>query len=280
MELIIASVLAVIQGITEFLPISSSAHLILPAQLFDIHDQGLMFDTAVHGGTLLAVTIYFRKDILAMLAACSSRWRQPQAAEERRVAFFILLGSIPVLASGYFFYDFISTKLRSVEVIAATTIAFGILLWLASRGIKAKQILSPWVIVLCGVCQIFALVPGVSRSGITITFALFAGYTPQSAARLSFLLSLPVIGAAFLYGILRLVLEGEQGNLFVALWGGSPCGIVCLFNHRNIFPLVGKSGNNPVCDLSAVVGGWLDYFYYAVAVTSCQCLLHFPSSKA
>ena len=260
MGLIIASLLAVIQGVTEFLPISSSAHLILPAQLFDIRDQGLMFDTAVHGGTLLAVTIYFRKDILAMLAACSSGWRQPQAAEERKMAFFILLGSIPVLASGYFFYDFIATKLRSVEVIAATTIAFGILLWLASRGIKAKQRLSPWVIVLCGICQIFALVPGVSRSGITITFALFAGYTPQSAARLSFLLSLPVIGAAFLYGILRLVLEGEQGNLFVALWGAALAALFAYLTIGIFFRLLAKVGIVPFVIYRLLLGVGLIVF--------------------
>lgn len=219
MELIIASLLAIVQGVTEFLPVSSSAHLILPAQLWDISDQGLMFDTAVHGGTLLAVMTYFRKDIQQMFISCIPGWKYKELATERNTVLLILVASIPVLVCGYLFYGFVSNELRNIRVISATSIIFGILLWWASRGNKNKRKPDAIIILLCGISQILALVPGVSRSGITITCALANGYDPQSAARLSFLLSIPVISAAFFYGIWKLINEESGGDLIIALWG-------------------------------------------------------------
>lgn len=225
MDYLIASLLAIIQGITEFLPVSSSAHLILPAQIFGIADQGLLFDTAVHGGTLLAVMSYYRQDMLAMLQSWTTGVRKTEQHQTRELALWLLVASIPVLVLGYVCYDFISTELRNVQVIAMTTIIFAPLLWWASRGNKPHSIPDMKVILLCGLLQPLALIPGVSRSGITITVAMAVGYDAQSAARISFLLSVPTIGAASAYGILQIINSGDFAGLMLALWGALLAGV-------------------------------------------------------
>jgi len=188
-------VLALVQGLTEFLPISSSAHLILVPFLTDWPDQGIAFDVAVHVGTLTAVVIYFRKEINKMFFAWMASLKGKHS-EDSKLAWGVLIGTIPVGLIGLLFNDYISDNLRSPLVIATTTIIFGLLLWYSDWSGKRRRdehSLSIKDIVVIGCAQAIALIPGTSRSGITITAGLMLGLTAPAAARFSFLLSIPVI---------------------------------------------------------------------------------------
>ena len=195
MDIIQVVVLALVQGLTEFLPISSSAHLILVPVISDWPDQGLAFDVAVHAGTLTAVIMYFRKELGKMFVSWLGSLRGHHTPDSR-LAWAVLLGTIPVGLAGLLFKDIISGQLRTPLVIAAATIVFGLLLWLADRNknlIRDEHSLKWKDVLIIGVAQAIALIPGTSRSGITITAALMLGLNRQASARFSFLLSIPVI---------------------------------------------------------------------------------------
>lgn len=203
MEPLHVIVLALIQGLTEFLPISSSAHLILPSQLLGWPDQGLAFDVAVHVGTLVAVVAYFRRDLLAMTTGWFGQFGSAGLNDDGRLAWLILLATVPVGVAGLLFHDMIGDYMRSMLVIAITTIVFGLALgWADFRSSHSRQLLQmTWQLALIiGCAQALALIPGTSRSGITMTAALFLGFSRSDAARFSFLLSIPVI---FLSGLLE-----------------------------------------------------------------------------
>ena len=199
--------LAVVQGVTEFLPISSSAHLLLPSQLLGFPDQGLMFDTAVHGGTLVGVIGYFRQDLSTMIRACFSI--NPKLRAEKRVASWLLIASLPVLIVGFLSADLVAGHLRNLWVVSWTTLLFALLLWWAARVKGAKNILTPRIIFLVGCAQTLALLPGVSRAGITMTAGLMQGLNATAASRLAFLLSIPALGAACGYGVMELIRVNE-----------------------------------------------------------------------
>jgi undecaprenyl-diphosphatase len=188
--------LALIQGLSEFLPISSSAHLVLPAQLLSWSDQGLLFDVFVHGGTLLAVMIYFRADLISLFGTLASGAAFRSSGDNE---FWLLAtATIPTVLLGLLFNEIISGSLRNLPVIAFTTLFFGILMGLAARMTSAEshsnhRAISLRDAFLIGLAQSMALVPGVSRSGVTITAALMLGYNLATSARFSFLLSIPVI---------------------------------------------------------------------------------------
>ena len=189
-------ILALVQGLTEFLPISSSAHLILLPKLAGWVDQGLAFDVALHVGTLTAVIIYFRHELMRM----SHDWLQSITARrhtpDSRLAWGVIAGTIPVGLCGLFFKNIVETALRSPLVIAVATIGFGLLLWWADyygKRIRDEHTITRKDILIIGIAQAIALIPGTSRSGITITAGLMVGLTRPAAARFSFLLSIPVI---------------------------------------------------------------------------------------
>lgn len=197
METLHIIVLALIQGVTEFLPISSSGHLILPSGLLGWPKQGLAFDVAVHIGTLVAVVGYFRHDIINMSHAwCLSTFKQ-RHTDNSRIAWFVILATIPAGLIGLLFADYIEEHLRSTLVIALTTIAFGLLLgwsdYSGKRNTKDLGQLTVTIVLIIGIAQALALIPGTSRSGITITAALFCGLQRSDAARFSFLMSIPII---------------------------------------------------------------------------------------
>lgn len=195
MDILQIVVLALVQGLTEFLPISSSAHLILVPYLTDWPDQGLAFDVAVHVGTLTAVVVYFRKEINKMFFAWMVSLRGSHS-EDSKLAWAVLIGTIPVGLVGLIFKDVISEHMRTPLVIAATTIIFGVLLGYAAWSAKRErdEYSMSWKdIIIIGCAQAIALIPGTSRSGITITAGLMLGLTAQASARFSFLLSIPVI---------------------------------------------------------------------------------------
>lgn len=212
MTLIEIIVLALIQGFTEFLPISSSAHLILPSQVLGWDDQGLAFDVAVHIGSLAAVVIYFRKEVFDILGAWFTSLKTKQQTTNSQLGWWIIIATIPALLFGLVFKDIIEVYARSTTVIATTTIVFGLLLWWADRTAKENigiDMLTWKKAVIIGLAQAVAMIPGTSRSGITITAGLMLGLTRMAAARFSFLLSIPIILIAGGYHCIKLISAGE-----------------------------------------------------------------------
>lgn len=197
--------LAVLQGLTEFLPISSSAHLILPSQLLGWTDQGLAFDVGVHIGSLMAVMIYFRQDIWRMIVAWFGSMRGLGKTTDSMLAWYVIWATIPAVIMGFLFNSAVDHYGRSILVIAAATLIFGALLWWADVSrteVKKLEKITLKDAIIIGLAQAMALIPGTSRSGITITTGLLLGLERQSAARFSFLLSIPVIlGAGLLKGL-------------------------------------------------------------------------------
>jgi undecaprenyl-diphosphatase len=201
-------VLAIVQGITEFLPISSSAHLILVPVFTGWADQGLALDVAMHIGTLLAVVLYFRQDV-AMLAGGVVDVARRKSTPAARLSLQIMTATVPVVVAGFLLKDRIESDWRSPVLIMVTTAVFGVLLWIADRraghaegtvgGLTWRDV------ILIGVAQALALVPGVSRSGITMTVALLLGQRRPEAARFSLLLSIPTTAAAGVLGAVDLV---------------------------------------------------------------------------
>lgn len=208
-----AFVLALIQGVTEFLPISSSAHLILVPHFLGWPEHDLRFDVVTNAGTLLAAMVYFRHDLYRELfearslasgtaigagsgiSALLTRLGRPYLLPA------VAVGSLPVLLCGYLFYDLIATVARGPLVIASTSIGFGVLLWVADAYARARKPLPAisWRdSVVIGFAEALALIPGTSRSGVTITAGLFLGFNRTDAARFSFLLAIPVGSAALL----------------------------------------------------------------------------------
>ncbi len=206
-----AIILALIQGLTEFLPISSSAHLILPSQLLGWQDQGLAFDVAVHVGTLTAVVFYYRQQVGELFLGWVGTFRG-QYNESSRLAWFIIWATVPAGLAGLFGGDLLENYGRSALVIATTTIVFGLALWYADRRASEKAALTTLTLrqaMFIGIAQAIALIPGTSRSGITITAGLLLGLTRTDAARFSFLLSIPVIALAGGYKGLQLAQQAE-----------------------------------------------------------------------
>ena len=193
-------ILSIIQGITEFLPVSSSSHLILVSEYFDFKNQSLSVDVSLHVGSFLAVIFYFYKDIINFY--------------KNKILFFkILISSIPIMIIGFLLVEtnYIE-KIRNIETIAWTTIAFGILLYVSDQFKLEKNIKNNFsfkAAILIGILQIFSLVPGVSRSGIAITAARILRFERIDAAKISFLLSIPILGAVSFFGIKNIIFSED-----------------------------------------------------------------------
>ena len=195
MDILNIIILSLIQGITEFLPISSSSHLILIPMLTEYPDQGVMFDIALHTGSLLAVIIYYRKEIINALKLSD---------HSNNLIRLLIIGSIPLPIAGLLIIDFVSYNLRGIEVIGLMTISFALLLLIADRKSKNNKgitAISSIEILTIGLFQTLALVPGVSRSGIVITAALLLNYKRIDAIKIAFLLSIPAIFMASVYNV-------------------------------------------------------------------------------
>ncbi|MFC3230435.1 undecaprenyl-diphosphate phosphatase [Marinibaculum pumilum] len=220
MTLLQLLVLALVQGITEFLPISSSGHLILIPLLADWPDQGLALDVAVHVGTLLAVMLYFWRDMIAMLLGLLNLLRGRRTDGARLVA-MILVATLPVLIAGFLLQRAgMMQELRSVLVIGWATLVFGILLWLADwlgMTIRRVEHMSLGAALFIGCAQVLALVPGTSRAGVTMTAARIMGFERDDTARFSMLLSIPTILAAGALAGLDLAESGDSQLGFSAI---------------------------------------------------------------
>ncbi len=213
MPLYQAIVLAIVQGLTEFLPISSTAHLVLFPWLLDWKDPGLTFDVALHAGTLMAVLLYFWRMWIKMLAAAAGLADSTDAKvrENRRLFWYLVIGTIPGGIAGFLFEHAAENEFRTPVVIGVAMIVVAILMGLGERTKSTKPDLENVSIVdsvLVGVAQAFAVIPGVSRSGITMTGGLFRGMSRETCARFSFLLSTPLIAGAVLKKGLEIRHEG------------------------------------------------------------------------
>ncbi len=217
MEILYAILLGFLQGATEFLPVSSSAHLLLAEYFFGVEETGLTFDVVLHLATLVAILAYFRRDLGNLLLAFLGSYGPERGPKERRMAFYIAYATVPAVVAGLCLGHVVETTLRSPLLVAFTLSAAGLLLWLAEKkGSRQRNFssLGFWDIMIIGCAQALALVPGVSRSGSTITAGLFLGLNRVAAARFSFLLSAPVIFGAGSYKLIKLFsgpgLEGGQ----------------------------------------------------------------------
>ncbi len=193
-------ILSLVQGITEFLPVSSSSHLILISDKFDFRNQSLSIDVSLHIGSFFAVTFYFRKDVINFF--------------ENKILFFkILISSLPVMIVGYFLAESkIINQFRSLEIIAWTTTLFGVLLYISDKfNVKKiiKNNLDYKSIFFIGIFQILSLVPGVSRSGIAITAARFLQFKRVDSAKISFLLSIPILAAVSIFGFKNILISED-----------------------------------------------------------------------
>lgn len=211
-----AILLGLLQGATEFLPISSSGHLVLAEYFLGLEDVGLSFDVALHLGTLLAILVYFRKDFLMMIRALLPvRHLDEEGVFYRKLALCIVVGTIPGALAGYLLNDLAETSFRNPLLVASTLAGVALLLLWAERvGRKRRDIkdISLLDAIVIGIAQALAIVPGVSRSGITMTAGLFGGFNRQAAARFSFMLSAPIIFGAGVYKVPEMISQGGKGG--------------------------------------------------------------------
>ena len=256
-------VLGVLQGLTEFLPISSSAHLILLPLLVSWPDQGLAFDVAVHVGTLLAVLAYFRRDLLRM----GHNWLRSLAASDRvgdsNMVWFLLVGTVPAGVCGIAINAFGTELLRSAWVITGATVFFALLLWWCDRykrGARGDADIGWRDALLIGAAQSLALIPGASRAGVTITAGLALGLTRETAARFSFLLSIPVVVGA---GVLKAMeaWSSQEPVAWDAMLIGTLIAFVCAYVTIHFFlKLVDRVGLFPFVIYRLVLGAVLLVF--------------------
>lgn len=240
--------LALLQGVTEFLPISSSAHLVVPSLVLGWADQGLAFDVAVHVGTLMAVLFYYREDLLRMADRWSRSLAGAPACDDSRLVWYLGLATVPAGLVGLVAGDFIEANLRTLPVIATTTLVFGVLLGVADRRATTTvfaRTLGLTMAMLIGCAQVLALVPGVSRSGITMTAALLLGMNRQASARFSFLLSIPIIASAGLLKVWELVGSAAAVDWVSLGLGVVVSGLAAYFCIATFLRLLNKVGFMP-----------------------------------
>jgi len=258
MDIFQAIALSLLQGLTEFLPISSSAHLILLPVFLGWEDQGLAFDVAVHIGTLIAVVVFYRKDLIQIILAWSASVVGKGMTDDAKLAWYIVLGTIPVGLVGITLPEVVETILRSPLVIAASTIVFAFLLWFSEK--QAKELRSSFTLrdaIIIGLFQAVALIPGTSRSGITITAGLLTGLKREQAARFSFLLSIPVIALAGMVKGLDLYKAAEPVLWDLILIGVSLSAIVAYLSISWFLKLLDKVGMMPFVWYRLVLGIFL-----------------------
>ena len=201
-------ILSLIQGISEFLPVSSVAHLVLVAKYYAFNNQNLLIDLCLHLGSLIAIIFYFKNDLINFI-------------KNKNFLIKILIGTIPIIPVGYIIYQTgLIYQLRSLEIIGWTSLIFGILLYISDKSKITKRVdkeFSNKSAIFIGLFQVLALIPGVSRSGITITSARLLGFNRFDSAKISFFLSIPTLAAASLLGIYNLYKEGSAELNFLAI---------------------------------------------------------------
>ena len=247
------------------MPVSSSAHLILLPRLEHWQDQGLVYDIAAHIGTLLAVMFYFRKEIRQMMSSWFQSFGNSEMDAEARMVWYLMLATLPVAIAGYVFYEQVATMLRNPLIIAGSTIFFGVLLLIADQvGFKNIRIrdMNLRNAMLVGLAQAIALIPGTSRSGITMTAGLLLGFNREVAARFSFYLSIPTIMLAGGYEIFRFIVDGAEVDVpgFVLVIVVSA--VSALFAIKYFLKLLDRFGMLPYVIYRFALGAYLIYVFH------------------
>lgn len=258
-------VLAVVQGITEFLPISSSAHLILVPVLTAWEDQGLAFDVALHLGSLAAVVLYFRHEIVRMLVSSIDAVTGKGVNEDAKLALWVVLATLPVCIIGFLGRDLVAEHMRSTLIIGMSLIGFGVVLGYAdwkNRGSRSEYHLRLKDVLIIGVAQALALIPGTSRSGITITAALLVGMSREGAARFSFLLSIPVIVLAGGLEVIGLASSPAPIDWPAMIVGTLLSGISAYLCIHYFLVIIKKLGMQPFVVYRVLFGAWLLWFFH------------------
>ncbi|RFA29835.1 undecaprenyl-diphosphatase [Alkalilimnicola ehrlichii] len=268
MSLLEIIVLAVLQGLTEFLPISSSAHLILVPLLTEWKDQGLAFDVAIHIGSLIAVMLYFRREIQRMTWQwVESVRRRDVSNQDARLAWAVVWGTIPVGLAGLALKGLIEGDMRTDiggVVMAVSLIVFGLLLGWADwkhRGTRNEYNLTWKDVLIIGCAQAIALIPGTSRSGITITAGLMVGLSREASARFSFLLSIPVIilaGGLMTVDLIRVQTEVDWWSMFLGIVISGISAYLCI---HYFLAFIRRIGMQPFVIYRLVLGGILLYIF-------------------
>ncbi|NKB50555.1 MAG: undecaprenyl-diphosphate phosphatase [Alphaproteobacteria bacterium] len=266
MSLLEIILLAVVQGITEFLPISSSGHLRVAAEILGLPGSTLAIDVAVHVGTLGAVLIYFWRDVIRVLVGVA-QFATGRRTDGGLLGIYIVVATIPVFVVGFFGRDLIDGELRTLEIIGWTSIIFGLFLWWADRtGMTVLNLehLTARNAIIIGLAQILALVPGTSRAGVTITAARLLGYERSEAARFSMLLSMPAVAGAGLLIALELVASGDAALGRGAVIAGILAFITALGAIALLMRWLQFSGFAPFVIYRVLMGAGILYWVYAV----------------
>jgi undecaprenyl-diphosphatase len=251
MSIIEALVLGLVQGLTEFIPVSSSGHLLITHEIFGSSENTLSFDVALHVGTLLALLIYFRKELIGLAKNVFSK------NTEGRLARLLIVATIPAVIVGLLFSGYIDDNLRTPTVVAVALIVAGIIMLFAdkvSKNNKDNKEVTTKQGLIVGVVQSFALIPGVSRSGATMTAGLFAGLGRVQAARFSFLLAVPIIAGSAFGILLKDGGDGSTGGIQLAV-GMIAAFMSGMFAIKFMLGVIGKVGLKPFA-----------YYRFAVAV--------------
>ncbi|MFT5180912.1 MAG: undecaprenyl-diphosphatase [Alphaproteobacteria bacterium] len=258
--------LAVVQGITEFLPISSSGHLRVAAEILGIPGSTLAMDVAVHVGTLGAVIIYFWRDIAHILIGVA-QFATGRRTDGGLLGVHIVIATVPVFIAGFYGRDFIDSNLRALEIIGWTSIGFGILLWGADRigmTVLSLKHLTTRNAIIIGITQVLALVPGTSRAGVTITAARMLGYERSEAARFSMLLSIPAVAGAGTLIALELIASGDAALGRGAVIAGILAFITALGAIALLMRWLQFAGFAPFVFYRVLMGGGILYWVYFV----------------
>ncbi len=262
------TLLAIVQGVTEFLPISSSGHLILASRALELPDQSLVIDVAVHVGTLFAVMAYFWRDMVA-LGIGTTRLLTGRRDPRSRLVVFLVIATLPVIVGGFLFNQYFPQGLRSVELVAWATIGFAIVLWIADRlGMTVRRLehLGNGSALFIGLSQVLALIPGTSRAGITMTAGRMLGMERTEAARFSILLSVPtIIGAGALKGS-TLIQSGDTTLQISAVIATSFSFVAGMIAIAVMMRWLKKSSFTPFVVYRIALGGGLLAWIYFLAV--------------
>ncbi|HSR63204.1 MAG TPA: undecaprenyl-diphosphate phosphatase [Gammaproteobacteria bacterium] len=257
-------ILGIVQGVTEFLPISSSAHLILMPEIAGWEDQGLANDIAAHLGSLVAVVVHFRTELITIISAPVRVMQGHTVQHEAKLFWYLIIATIPIAVAGYFLYDIAATLLRNPLVIAGATILFAGLLWWADvkgRRDRIQGDITRRDAILVGFAQVLAIIPGTSRAGITMTAGLMLGLNRQTAARFSFLMAVPVILLAGGHEVTQLVTGDGSTDPLAFLIVMTVSGISAWLSIKYFLALLEWTGMLPYVIYRLLLGSVLFYLF-------------------
>ena len=246
-DFLLSLILGLVQGLTEFLPISSSAHLILPSLIFGLNDLGLYFDISVHAGTLVAVIYYFRSDIYLMTKSIFYN-NSDELVKHRKLTYQLIIATLPIVITGFVFKDLIEQRIFSIDSIAILNLFFAAILFIAfirHKSNKCIHELTAYATLFIGIIQCFALIPGASRSGTAITAALLIGLNLKDASKFAFMLGIPTILGAMILLLTDLKTVAMSFDLVILISGFLTSMIFAFFTIKLFLSFVEKIGMIP-----------------------------------